>query len=802
MAAIWLLCRSRLKNSKTQNLFVALLILLSTLLVTTAAIVMANTGRSFTDMHDKTNGSHQLLLLEKGLHDPQFVHQWWEAQQGVETSRLLRFRTLSGITFNGHDAPNLYLYMMDTPEPPLRVDSLVFAQGVQRDSPERGTVWIPTSMANSYGISVGDNISFHTGSGQVRQQVAAVVIDVPFGAPFTNTARIWMNSEDYRDSMTPLPGADSSMIGLRFDDYSSQAGYWDRFGQALGGPFLETRMEFEAISSFYLIINQIIGFIMIFLGLVMMLIALITIGFTLSDAILAHYRTIGVIKSLGLTSRSTVLAYVCQYGLLACLGILPGLALSILLSRAILNLSVSSLKTGNEELAVHGIGTAMLVGLSVFAMIVLFAARQAGKTRSIQPAQAIRHGMSETESRRAAAMNAAAASRLEFGRLPVFAVIGLRNLIKNRKGSALMLALTMAASSVLVLGYVLLNSIIHVQQTTAKWGYDSANVAAIVVNKATFSRSDFERALSADPRIKNAGWQGNRTAVVNPEPAARGGAAGRQPLSLYLNVLDGSYEQMGFGTLNGRNPRESNEIALGVNVAKTLDKEPGDLVDIYIEGRKQSLLITGVYQSIANSSYSARVTIEAVRAASPSFNDMDVSLINVKDISTAEAVADGLDAAFKGSASVVTQKTLLDSVFKEAADILVYPISLLGALFVLAAFIIIYSSCRIHIRREGKTFGIYKSIGMTSTRIRMSVALGITALALLGSLLGILIGVYALPLLLENVLAGYGIVKLPVVLHWGGIPAFASIPVAAAFAGSWASSRAIRTTSPRILTAE
>lgn len=137
MAAIWLLCRSRLKNSKTQNLFVALLILLSTLLVTTAAIVMANTGRSFTDMHDKTNGSHQLLLLEKGLHDPQFVHQWWEAQQGVETSRLLRFRTLSGITFNGHDAPNLYLYMMDTPEPPLRVDSLVFAQGVQRDSPER-----------------------------------------------------------------------------------------------------------------------------------------------------------------------------------------------------------------------------------------------------------------------------------------------------------------------------------------------------------------------------------------------------------------------------------------------------------------------------------------------------------------------------------------------------------------------------------------------------------------------------------------------------------------------------------------
>ncbi len=382
MAAIWLLCRSLLQNSKTQNLFIALLILLSSLLVATAAIVMANTGRSFTDMHDKTHGSHQVLLLEKGLHDPQTVHQWWKAQQGVEASQLLRFRTLSGITYHGHDAPNLYLYMMNTPELPMIVDSLVFAQGVKSDSPDRGTVWIPTSMANSYGISVGNEISFHTGSGLLQQQVSAIVIDVPFGAPFTNTARIWMNSDDYQDRMTPLPGTDSSMIGLRFDDYNSQAGYWDRFAHELGGPFLETKMEFEAISSFYLIINQIIGFILIFLGLIMMLIALITIGFTLSDAMLAHYRTIGVIKSLGLTSRSTVLAYVCQYGLLAFLGILPGLALSILLSKAILNLSVSSLKTRSEELAVHGIGTAMLVGLSVFGMILLFTAWQARKPAS------------------------------------------------------------------------------------------------------------------------------------------------------------------------------------------------------------------------------------------------------------------------------------------------------------------------------------------------------------------------------------------------------------------------------------
>ncbi|WP_028612253.1 FtsX-like permease family protein [Paenibacillus harenae] len=803
MAAIWTLCSSYLKKSKIQNLFITLLILLSTLLVATATIIIANTGNLFSDMHNRTNGSHQILTLEKELHDPQSVHQWWESQHGVDVSKLLRYRTLSGITYKNNDIPNLYLYMMNTPEPPFVVDELVFAKGVQSATPASGTVWIPTSMANSIGIAVGDTVGFNTGSEHLQLQVSAIVVDVPYGAPFTNTARIWMNNQDYQEKITPLPGKDYYLIGLRFDDYSSNPSYWERFAIELGSPFLETKMEFEGMSSFYLIINKIIGFIMIFLGLVMMLIALITIGFTISDAILANYKTIGVLKSLGLTSRSMIGTYVIQYTFLSFIAIIPGLALSTILSKIIINLSVSSLKTENAELAIKGLSAAMLVGLLLFGLVILFVVFYARRARSVQPVQAIRYGMSEMESSKITKrLNAAGTSKIGFGSLPVIAVIGLRNLIKNRKGSALMLVLTMMASSVLVLGFVVLNSIIGIQQTAAKWGYDSANIAAMVINKTTFSRADFERTLSADSRIKDKGWQSNLTGIVSTEPLPGNDSASRQPLSIYLSVLDGDYEQMGFETVTGYNPRYKNEIALGVNVANTLNKELGDIVDVYIAGKKQSLLVTGIYQAIANSSYSARVTIDAVRTVNPSFNDMDVSFINVQDISQADAVVSDLNARFKDSASVVTQKTLLDSVFKEASNMLIYPLSLMGLLFIIVTFIIIYSTCRINIRKESRTYGIYKSIGMTSNRIRFSIALGIAALSALGALLGILIGVYLLPVLLESVLVSYGIVKLPVILNWGGILAIASVSVFSAALGSWASSKVIQKASPRILVVE
>jgi len=800
MAAMLKLSLSYLSKNKTQNLFITLLILLSTLLVSTAVIILANTGNLFNEMHSRTNGSHQILTFDKGLNDPKAVYEWWAEQDGVEVSPLLTYRTLSGIAFKGMDIPNLYLYMMNTPQPPWTVDELIFSSGAQSSAPEQGSVWIPTSMANAYNIAVGDTVIFKTGSSALDLKVSAIVVDVPYGAPFTNAARVWMNSTDYQNDFQTLAGKDNYMMGIHFDDYRTNSSYWDRYNSETNAPFLETKMEFESISSFYLIINQIIGFIMIFLGAVMMVIALITVGFTISDAILANYKTIGILKSLGLTSGRTIGTYVIQYALLSIIAVIPGLAMSVFVSKFIINISVSSLRTGNGDVPMEGIGAAMLVGIVLFALVILFVVLYAKKARSIEPVQAIRYGMSETENTRLARrMNSPLANRVGFARLPVAAVIGIRNLIKNTKSSVLMLLLTTMAASVLVLGYVVLTSITGIYQTAAKWGYDNANIAAVIVNKTTFPRAELQNVLEEDPRIKNVGWQGNITGVILPDDSTD---VASQSTSLYLRVLDGSYQDLGFETLRGNNPELENEISIGVSVAKMFNKDMGDLIDLYIEGEKRTFMISGIYQAISDLSVSGRITAQAVRSVNPDYGDVNVAFINVNDPSQAGAIANQLNERFKDSASIVTQKTLLDSVYAEAASIFVYPMALIGLLFILVTFIIIFSTCRISIRKESKTYGIYKSIGMTSGKIRFSIATGVVALALIGSMLGVIVGVYLLPLLLEKVLSGYGIVQIPLILNWGGIFLFACLSIGAAALGSWFSSRVIREASPRMLVIE
>lgn len=384
--------------------------------------------------------------------------------------------------------------------------------------------------------------------------VSALVVDIPFGSPFPTSARIWMNSADYNERLQSIQGKDMYMMGLRFDDYSQSASYWDRFENDFGTPYLDSKVEFEEIASFYLIINKVIGFVMVFLGIVMML--------------------VGILNS-------------------------------------------------------------------------------------------------------------------------------------NR-------------------------------------------------------------------------------------------AAG-ESINLNIIVVDGSYDELGTVNLRGDNPRNKNEIAVGINVAKKLNKELGDMVEVYLEGNKHTLTVTGIYQAISNMSYSARVTADVLETYHPNYENLEVCFINLVDASQSDPFVIELNAKYKDSLSALTQQTLLDSVFKEASAILILPMSLMGLLFLLVTFIIIYSTCRISIKKESKTYGIYKSIGMTSYRIRVSVTLGIAALSAAGALIGIFVGLNILPPILENVLSNYGIVKLPLVLNPGGIAIAALASICSAVIGSWLSSRVIDKTSPRIL---
>lgn len=197
MYAITTLCLAHIRKRKIQNGLIAILILLSTLLLATSITILINTDNMFEKTHRESNGAHQILTMGEEIHNPHIVNNWWQNQNGVTASELIPFRNLSGPKFNGIEIPNLYLLMMNTPKTPSPIDQLILAEGKKQPYPDKGTIWIPTSMAATSGITIGDFVEFQTGENSFKLSVAAIVVDLPYGGPFTTNARIWMNELDY-----------------------------------------------------------------------------------------------------------------------------------------------------------------------------------------------------------------------------------------------------------------------------------------------------------------------------------------------------------------------------------------------------------------------------------------------------------------------------------------------------------------------------------------------------------------------------------------------------------------------------
>ncbi|MED3802095.1 FtsX-like permease family protein [Lysinibacillus xylanilyticus] len=794
MHAIITLCFAHIKKRKIQNVLLAILIMLSTLLLATSVTIMMNTSNIFKKIHHDSNGAHQILTMGEDIHNPITVNNWWQEQQGVSASNLIPYRTLSRFKAHGVETQNLYLYMMNTPKKPIVIDRLPFLEGKNQDYPTKGTIWIPTSMAATSNISLGDAIEFNTGKKAFTLNVSGIVVDLPYGGPFTTNARIWMNESDYYKQFDTLIGSEQYMMALRFDDYQQSAKYWMEFEKFLNGPYLESKMEYEEIASFYLIINKIIGFLMIAFGVAMLFISLFIIGFSISDAILTNYKTIGVIKSLGLTSRKISATYVLQFSLLSVVSIIPGLITSTILSRVIIESSLSYLKAGKHLMIIQDFRITMLLAVIIFAIVILTAFIYSNKSRHVEPVQAIKYGMSEfANSKLNRRLNSS--NRLSnFVNLPIQLQIGIKNITKNMKSSILIIVLTAITSAILVFSAVMLNSFISIKQNTPAWGYDSSHVVVTVSNEAAFSKQQFEQFLRSDERIKNHAWLDQFTGVLPNEP--------NQPLNINVDTIEGSFEDAGYETISGRNPVNKNEIALGINVAKALHKNLGDIVEVYIEGNQHHLIVTGIYQSIANMSNSARITADVIKVYNATYSASGVSLINLVDETLSPQIVDDVNNKFKSSVSAVTQQTLLDAVFKEVIAVLMIPLSVTGILFIAVTFIIIFSVSRINVRKESGTYGIFKSIGMTSSTIRWSITSGILFLSALGTILGIFIGVKVIPVALQSIILEYGLLELPLVINWPISIGLSLLSIVVACLGCWVSTKIIAKTSPRILLVE
>lgn len=786
MVSVLMICLANFRKRRTQSLLIGLTLLLAAFLLSTAIGMLQGIQDPVDRMFETQKGSHITMMLPEQTGNADEIAAWWEARSQVAgVVHFPYYLADQDFRYNGKQQSMGSIMLSRHPAKPLNQDKLAIVQGGVQDHPGENELWLPTGYAYTWGLSVGDTLEVPVGGTYSRFTISAIVVDPQFSSSIMNPVRAWV-ADSFFAEQGKEPSTLGSLIGVRLFDVTEYDSLWQEFEEYLGSPYMGFVFEHEFVKNAYSMVQNILAVITLAFSAIIILVSMFVLGFTVTNAVIADYKIIGILKALGFSPRNTRWIYSLQYLLLALLAAPAGVFAGHCAVRALM-LQMS------KSLGIARLDTPVLLPAALTILVILpatafssfFASLKAGK---IKPAQAIG--------------NAAPAPKLPGKRqpglntldpLPLPFALAVKSIFSIKRHSAFLLAAALILAFVMAFSANTFHSVKNMAQNYAYWGFDDADVyLSANANGELLSREKMLAVLRGDQRVQAALPYQLITDAAIPAQAGQGSK------NVIAFMYDGDMDAIGILNLTGHNPRRSDEVAISYMAAQRYGKTAGDRIDLYLEGRKASYLVTGVYQCINAMGWGIRFQEEAAPGVTPPANlkSYAIKLNNEKDTA---AFTEDMKALLGAGYTVRAVSENGDINLSEITDNIGLVTIFLSTLFMAVAFIIIFNTITMEIYSSKKSLGIYSSIGMTGLQVRavmLGKALGLSAV---GIILGIALALLISPSILSLLIRNLGMARFPFDITLPGTLAVIPVCIAVIAASAWLPSGKILSISPREL---
>lgn len=460
----------------------------------------------------------------------------------------------------------------------------------------------------------------------------------------------------------------------------------------------------------------------IFLVFIVMLfvITLVIMGHSISSEIEIDRKKLGILKSQGFTSRKIRLIMQVQYILALLIGVTLGLVGSFFLSRIIADSFGPT------------VGTPVNIQVSIFKGVILIAALIAisvlimtlktHKVTRISPIKAITGQKDEVYFD----------SRLRMGLKKK--VLSL-SLAVRQFTSAKRRYISMLIISSLLMYFMLTINVIAglVSSRTAleMMGFEMTQIDMSLYNAG-------ENLLNIEQAEKIAEDIINKYTTIEKRYAISSSYCSINSYKLHCRAYKDP-EYIG-GIFKGRAPRQKNEILITQLVSDEFGWKIGDKVTVSSISGELECIVCGLYQSVNDAGMVFAIPFEAYETLDPN-KTLTYEGFVIADESKAQQIADEIDKALvndkgekKGSCSYWDLNSNGDEMYETELNLLRTVIYSFSSVFMLIAVVLLCTKAFVLERRD---IGIYKAIGFTSAKLRLSFALRFSFIAMLGSFIGV-----------------------------------------------------------------
>lgn len=723
MKKLVILMAANLKKQKGTAAGIFLLILLISISVSSVICIWYNSGTYVSDEMDRVGFGEIAYWLQPIENDDEFLKEV-NATDGVEQSLLeeiVGFR----VKISGNESGTVYAHEYEG----MNLCYKIFdgMQATYRKDVEEllpGEIYVPISYQSIFDAKIGDTVTIL--EHDIRYTIKGFYENPSTGSSSMGIKDILMNSDDFEDLRQKSIQADETLypvscLHIRVDDMhaSSVRQVQKNLGRLQS---IQKYMIFSytksSFAGFMLMTQNIFGAILLAFSIILLIVAMIVIGHTISSTIEQNYVDLGILKALGYTKGNLCFVQCGQYLILLFTGAIIGIAVSGSLISAVnqITLPVTGILIPDElPVALIAVVFTILLALLTFYTFV-----KSSRVEHVSPMTAIRGGKKEVhfDSRIKVGIYAKA---LQF-------FLALRQLVSGKKRY-------LGAGMIAALLVFFLTFCMRLYGWLGEDGdglKNSMGVASVNGRTYDFSITYQDQSVQdeAEARIEEycditAHYQSFAGAhnTIQMEGISFPVCVLSRPD--YLHVIKGRY------------CKYQNEMAVTTVVAEEMGIAIGDTVTVAYGDVCKEYIITGFYQCANDMGNNVAMSMEGFENIYPDeafyADNYQLSAPQKK-----KEIVDMLKTTYQDKIVIEDNEwSGIDGIVKAAGaiQVLTYGIS---AIFIV---IVVYMTGSKILYREQHDLGIYQSLGFSSLSLRISFAMRFGLVSVAGSFLGILLGI-------------------------------------------------------------
>ncbi len=581
---------------------------------------------------------------------------------------------------------------------------------------EKDEVYVPVMFAAEYQLKTGDLIEIEIAPNQKEQyRVKGFFEDPVMGSTVMGVKTILMNKDAQLALMHRIAQAEHSDLRTGSAYHIMQKGTMSSHElQSILNEKTDLKnhtvfsYSFDTVAGFMLIMQDMFsGFLLLFV-IILLGVAVLVLGHSISSSIDQEYKDLGILKAVGFSNKRLRRILILQYLLTAAAGMALGMPLSIFVIRIVNNITITAtgLLIPNQLPILLCLLVLSSIALLLFALIYYKTARLS----RISPVTAIRGGQPDVyfDSRIKTAIQ----------KKCLMLTLALRQLVSSKK-------LYIAACIVSCL-------LVFFLSFATRFGVWVGPEGNGLINAFSAAASDFSVSAKEDAVLHDVKQKVTQLTPIAYTYTFRNIKGEINHVNYIMNIIsDPAY----YHILKGRPCKYDNEVVLTEFVAEELDVSIGDTVVLGYDGAAAEFIVSGLNQCANDMGGNFSISIDGYQRLTGRKPQLDTYFV-LQDSTKKNEVIKQLDAAFGDTAEISdnTWEGMMNVVSAMSAlEVFMYVIMMI---FILVVTILTGSKL---LYREQTDLGIYKSLGFSSRKLRISFACRFAITSAIGSMLGILL---------------------------------------------------------------